>query len=409
MKGKPEEVFTELFKTHDVKIVTVEHDTGPYSKKRDEVVKQLCSEHKVKFESFVSHTLFDLDEFTEMPKTYQSFLKLLKKPAKPIDTFDGWKVKDFKQTINLGEGVPNLTDTFEYKGHTPTKLFLGGESAGLEVLQNYLKNKKKVLEFEKPKTNPCALEPDTTALSPYLKFGCVSVRKLWWDIQKVYDTGKHSSPPESLHGQLYFREYFYLAGHVGTNFAKMEGNPDCKQIPWGNDSVKLKAWEDGMTGFPAVDAVMRQLNQEGWIHHLGRHLVACFLTRGDLWIHWEQGAKVFDRLLLDADWSLNNANWQWLSASRFFQQYFKVYSPVSFFQKSDPNGLYIKKYCPELSKYPPELIFSPWLASAEQQKKYGCIIGKDYPMRIVDHDIVRVENLEKMRMAYNPNRKEEEK
>lgn len=70
MKGKPEEVFTELFKTHDVKIVTVEHDTGPYSKKRDEVVKQLCSEHKVKFESFVSHTLFDLDEFTEMPKTY---------------------------------------------------------------------------------------------------------------------------------------------------------------------------------------------------------------------------------------------------------------------------------------------------------------------------------------------------
>lgn len=80
----------------------------------------------------------------------------------------------------------------------------------------------------------------------------------------------------------------------------------------------LKKWEDGMTGFPAIDAVMRQLKTEGWIHHLARHLVACFLTRGDLWVHWELGAKVFERHLIDADWALNTANWQWLSAGRFF-------------------------------------------------------------------------------------------
>jgi len=111
----------------------------------------------------------------------------------------------------------------------------------------------------------------------------------------------------------------------------MEGNYTMKQIEWSRDQEKLEAWEKGMTGYPAVDASMRQLQKEGWIHHLARHLVACFLTRGDLWVHWEMGAKVFDKLLLDADWSLNNANWQWLSASRFFQQYFKVYSPIAFF------------------------------------------------------------------------------
>lgn len=102
--------------------------------------------------------------------------------------------------------------------------------------------------------------------------------------------------------------------------------------------------------YPFIDAVMTQLRTEGWIHHLARHAVACFLTRGDLWQHWEAGAAVFDELLLDADWSLNSANWMWLSASAFFHQYFRVYSPIAFGKKTDPEGLYIKKYLPVLRK-----------------------------------------------------------
>lgn len=130
----------------------------------------------------------------------------------------------------------------------------------------------------------------------------------------------HSKPPESLHGQLYWREFFYLNSHKSINFDKMLDNEKCKQISWSFDTKLLRAWEYGVTGFPAIDATMRQLRNEGWIHHLGRHLVACFLTRGYLWVHWELGAKVFEKLLLDADWALNYANWQWLSASRFFYQ-----------------------------------------------------------------------------------------
>jgi len=100
----------------------------------------------------------------------------------------------------------------------------------------------------------------------------------------------------------------------------MIGNTDCRQIPWQSNPTYLQAWKEGHTGYPFIDAIMIQLVREGWIHHLARHMVACFLTRGDLWQSWEAGVKVFDLYLLDDDYALNNANWQWLSCSNFFYQ-----------------------------------------------------------------------------------------
>ena len=96
--------------------------------------------------------------------------------------------------------------------------------------------------------------------------------------------------------------------------------------------------------------------------------MACFLTRGDLWVSWEDGMEVFEELLLDADWSLNAANWMWLSASAFFHQYFRVYSPVAFGKKTDPTGQYIRKYLPKLAKFPTEYIYEPWKAPISVQK-----------------------------------------
>lgn len=125
-----------------------------------------------------------------------------------------------------------------------------------------------------------------------------------------------------------------------------------KQIAWDKNPEYLAAWTEARTGFPWIDAAMTQLRTQGWIHHLARHAVACFLTRGDLYLHWEEGVKVFDRLLLDADWSLNNANWQWLSASAFFAQYFRVYSPVVFAKKTDKNGAYVRHFLPGVAKPP---------------------------------------------------------
>lgn len=103
---------------------------------------------------------------------------------------------------------------------------------------------------------------------------------------------KNSSPPLSLYGQLLWREFFYTAATNNPRFDKMEGNPICVRIPWDKNPEALAKWAEAKTGFPWIDAIMTQLRQEGWIHHLARHAVACFLTRGDLWISWEEGMKV---------------------------------------------------------------------------------------------------------------------
>ena len=149
---------------------------------------------------------------------------------------------------------------------------------------------------------------------------------------------------------------------------------------------------------------MTQLREEGWIHHLARHSVACFLTRGDLYISWERGAEVFEELLLDADWSVNVGNWMWLSASAFFHQYVRVYSPIAFGQKYDKQGAFIRKYVPALARMPAQYIYEPWKAPKAVQQQAGCILGEDYPMPIVDHDEARKECMAKMKKAYERKR-----
>lgn len=103
---------------------------------------------------------------------------------------------------------------------------------------------------------------------------------------------RNSTPPLSLFGQLLWREFFYTAATNNPRFDRMEGNPICIQIPWDRNPEALAKWAEGKTGYPWIDAIMTQLRQEGWIHHLARHAVACFLTRGDLWVSWESGVRV---------------------------------------------------------------------------------------------------------------------
>lgn len=188
--------------------------------------------------------------------------------------------------------------------------------------------------------------------------------------------------------------------------------------------VPLNTVTDSL-GFPWIDAIMRQLKQEGWIHHLARHSVACFLTRGDLFISWERGAEVFEEYLIDHDSALNIGNWLWLrfdylkllniSASAYFTTYFRVYSPIVFGKQYDKEGKYIKKvrnpdlhniqYVPELKNMPVKYIFEPWTAPKAVQEQSGCIIGKNYPKPIVDHAVVSKENMAKMKSCYQRGQK----
>lgn len=185
------------------------------------------------------------------------------------------------------------------------------------------------------------------------------------------------------------------------SWGRMRDNPYCRNIPWSSDAKLLAAWKDGKTGYPWIDACMAQLRTEGWIHHLGRHAVACFLTRGDLWQSWEDGADHFEGQLLDADYALNNFNWLWLSCSGFFYQYFRCYSPVAFQKKNDPNGDYIRKWVPQLANLPAKYIYEPWKAPVAILSSAGVKLGINYPRPIVDHAVVSKENMSKMSLAYD--------
>lgn len=417
--GSPGEVFKDIFKQWDVKKITFETDTEPYSVTRDKEITDLAKTHNVEVLTKLSHTLFDPAEVLKAnkgatPMTYQKFLSVssaIGDPPKPVEALQKalfpqqCAIQDKAIFDDTKYNVPKVEDvTHDFDSLLPSK-FPGGETEGLKRLKLMVDDREKwVRSFEKPKTSPNSLEPSTTVLSPYLKYGCVSCRDMYWRLHAINSRGKHSNPPVSLVGQLMWREFFYTCGATIKHFNKMKGNKHCRQIPWREDDKKeefLAAWRDAKTGYPYIDAIMTQLKKDGWIHHLARHSVACFLTRGDLWVSWEEGMAVFEELLLDADWSLNAGNWQWLSASAFFHQYYRVYSPIAFGKKTDPNGTYIKKWLPKLAKFPTKYIYEPWNAPLEAQKRIGCVIGKDYPRPIVKHDIIYKENLAKMKSAYS--------
>ncbi|XP_042494709.1 (6-4)DNA photolyase isoform X2 [Macadamia integrifolia] len=355
-RGDPIEVLIRLLKEWRIKKLCFEFDTEPYYQSLDNQVKDYASEAGIEVFSPVSHTLFNPADIIHKnggrpPLSYQSFVKLAGQPPPPLST----EISLLPPVGNVGNfevlGVPSIKELgYDDIRQDDVSPFRGGESEALKRLRLSLSDKEWVANFEKPKGDPSAfLKPATTVLSPYLKFGCLSSRYFYQCLQDVYKTvKKHTSPPVSLVGQLLWRDFFYCVAFGTPNFDKMKGNRVCKQIPWNDDDELLVAWREGQTGYPWIDAIMIQLKKWGWMHHLARHCVACFLTRGDLFVHWERGRDVFERLLIDSDWAINNGNWLWLSCSSFFYQYNRIYSPTSFGKKYDPDGNYIRHFLPVL-------------------------------------------------------------
>lgn len=293
--------------------------------------------------------------------------------------------------------VPTFAEIGLKPATTPHR---GGETRALAQLKKVTDDTEYTAKFSKPATAPTAFEPAaTTLLSPHLHFGSLSVREFWWRvdeaIKKFKGSGK-SSIPTNLPGQLLFRDmYFAAQAALGHTFTTTVTNPKCRFVPWhlpsaldpstnlptGTyivDSDKAEAWfrrwRSGTTGFPWIDALMRQLHAEGWIHHLGRHAVACFLTRGGCYVDWHRGADVFTELLIDHEPACNAGNWQWLSCTAFFAQFYRCYSPIAFPRKWDKNGDFVRRYVPELKDYGEKYIYEPWRAPIADQKKWGCVV-----------------------------------
>ncbi|GJP30067.1 hypothetical protein CLOM_g22285 [Closterium sp. NIES-68] len=441
VKGDPTVVIPKLVKQCGAKRLCFEFDTEPYALARDGKIKAVMQEAGVEVVTPVSHTVFDPAEVIRMnggkpPLTYQAFCKRVGQPSPPVGpapdklpplppdlvgwgTLPGGRIKAETEEaagdarncdhIEVFE-VPALSDLgysdAEASPEEDVTPFRGGETEALCRLDDCLSRTKWVKEFEKPKGDPSALTPPaTTVLSPYLKFGCLSSRLMYARIQEVLArVPGHTKPPVSLLGQLLWREFFYTASFGTPNFDRMQGSAICRQIPWKEDSELLAAWRDARTGFPWIDAIMVQLQQWGWMHHLARHCVACFLTRGDLLVHWELGRDVFDRLLIDSDWAINNGNWLWLSASAFFSQYHRIYSPITFGKKYDPSGKFVRHFLPVLKDMPAQYIYEPWTAPLAVQRRAKCILGKDYPLPIVDHAEASKRCRDVMGTAYAANR-----
>uniref|UniRef100_A0A8C2ZP24 Cryptochrome circadian regulator 3a n=1 Tax=Cyclopterus lumpus TaxID=8103 RepID=A0A8C2ZP24_CYCLU len=413
IRGQPANVFPRLFKEWKISRLTFEYDSEPFGKERDAAIKKLAMEAEVEVIVKTSHTLYDLDKIIELnggqpPLTYKRFQTLishLDPPEMPVetlsDTLMGCCVTPISEDHGDKYGVPSLEELgFDTEG-LPTAVWPGGETEALTRIERHLERKAWVANFERPRMNANSLLTSPTGLSPYLRFGCLSCRLFYFKLTELYrKVKKNSSPPLSLYGQLLWREFFYTTATNNPRFDKMEGNPICVRIPWDKNSEALAKWAEAKTGFPWIDTIMTQLRQEGWIHHLARHAVACFLTRGDLWISWEEGMKVFEELLLDADWSVNAGSWMWLSCSSFFQQFFHCYCPVGFGRRTDPNGDFIRRYLPVLRGFPAKFIYDPWNAPESVQVAAKCIIGVHYPKPMVHHAEASRLNIERMKQIY---------
>lgn len=468
LREGPQTLLPRLFKAWNVTHLVFEKDTDAYARDRDAAVMASAHNAGVEVITRSGRTLWDSDDIVKANggKPTMSITQLQaagnklgpiaeaipapKKLPDPGDTPTDELEKEHDQPCSDPDFNAKWR-TLQDKGYTKiagpkgdfsvetlselgfpedeaTTPYRGGESNALRELDQVMKDVEYAATFRKPQTSPAALKPSTTLLSPYLHFGALSCRLFYHHAQEAVDAynkkgkGKASAPPESLTGQLLFRDmYFACQAALGHAMMQTAYNPQVRFVPWhlpsklqdsgpspstedseqgtkkrpGDekrihkvivpgtyevDSAEadmwFQRWATGTTGFPWIDALMRQLRREGWIHHLGRHSLACFLTRGGCYVHWERGADVFAELLLDHEPACNAGNWQWLSCTAFFAQYYRCYSPVSFPQKWDKEGHFVKKWIPELKNVPAKYIYEPWKAPMADLKKAGVKLVK---------------------------------
>lgn len=232
----------------------------------------------------------------------------------------------------------------------------------------------------------------TSTLSPYLRFGMLSARQAVVTALAARSASPDSEAAtgaQSWLNELIWREFYH---HILYHFPHVRGGnfrTDYDLVPWRNDPDDWEAWRTGQTGYPVIDAAMRQLKTTGWMHNRARMLVAAFLTK-DLLIDWRWGERWFMQQLVDGDLAANNGGWQWSAGTGTdAAPYFRIFNPVIQAQKFDPEGRFIHRWLPELARVPLTYLHAPWTMPAAVQEQAGCRIGRDYPNPVVDHQRAR--------------------
>lgn len=235
----------------------------------------------------------------------------------------------------------------------------------------------------------------TSRMSPHLRFGALSA--LWLERRAAAQDGAGA---DRYRTELAWRDFY---GAVQLHFphtARHEFQERYRSLRWDHDAQQLKAWKDGETGYPVVDAAMRELRACGWMHNRARMIVGSFLTK-DLGEDWRAGEAHFMEHLIDGDLASNNGGWQWIASTGtdpapYFQ---RLFNPTTQQRKFDPDGEYVRRWVPELAAVPDDKLAEPWTMSDDEQQAAGCVIGRDYPEPLVDHAAARRRAIERYREA----------
>ena len=380
LRGEPETLLEQLVRATGAGRIYAEADISPYARQRDSRVAK------------------------SVPLTFTPGLtvhppgRVLKPDGSPYTVFTPfsrtWQTQPrVERPIPAPAQLPLLEGVFSeaipsMPAHLLADLFPAGEAEGQKRLDRFT---QAPIDHYHEQRDRMDLD-GTSSLSPYLRFGMVSMRQAVWAAQEagMRAAGSGSEKgPETWLNELIWRE-FYLS--ILYHFPYVLGKTfrsRFREIPWRNDPGEFDAWKEGQTGYPVVDAAMQQLRQTGWMHNRARMIVASFLTK-DLLIDWRWGERWFMENLLDGDPAANNGGWQWTAGTGAdAAPTFRIFNPVVQGMKFDPQGTYVRHWVPKLAHVPDQFIHEPWKMTVEQQKQSGCILGKDYPAPIVDHVFAR--------------------
>jgi deoxyribodipyrimidine photo-lyase len=346
--------------------IFVNADVTPYSRRRDERIDdQLVNPMKRSWGSLVHPPGSVVSSHNRTSRIFTPFFKRwIALPPQPTVGPTFVHVLD-----DVGDGLPRLS---------ATPFQSGGEDAAMERLADF---SARVDEYNETRDLPAIA--GTSMLSVDLRFGTLSPRAVAASI------GTATTGRTAFVRQLAWRDWYAHLLYEDPAMATHNVRSNLDHLSWNNDPSDIKAWQHGLTGFPLVDAGMRELAATGWMHNRVRMVVASFLVK-DLLVDWRIGERWFRHLLVDADVAQNVGNWQWSAGTGFdAAPYFRVFNPVTQSRRFDPRGAYIKSWLPELAGMPPNSVHAPWTASPEVLSAAGVTLGVDFPFPIIDHAFAR--------------------
>ncbi|MEL4894581.1 DASH family cryptochrome [Crocosphaera sp. Alani8] len=387
-KGYPEKIIPELVKQLEINEVYYYEEVTSEEINVEDAVEKALKPLKVKFKGFWGATLYHWDdlpfEVSQLPEVFTSFRKKVEKNSTVNPTFISPRKLISLPDVELGY-IPSLEDLGLEKPEYDSKgvlEFKGGETEGIKRLKEYFWQGNHLKEYKETKNGMLGADY-SSKFSAWLANGCLSPRYIYEEVQKYEEKRVRNNSTYWLIFELLWRDYFRFIGAKHGNKVFYESGLRGVDIPWKEDLERFKLWQEGNTGYPLVDANMRELATTGFMSNRGRQNVASFLTK-NLGINWIMGAEWFESLLIDYDVCSNYGNWNYTAGVGNDARGFRYFNIPKQSKDYDAKGEYIKHWLPELKMIPGQKIHEPWKLSQEEQKRYNVRIGVDYPRPVVD-------------------------